>query len=87
MFISDCLEYDRVAVHLFPKRLIAFSRRKVSSNSQNIYYSDGAASQYKNLKNFINLCLHQEDFGVHTELYFSATSHGKGACDGLGGTV
>ena len=27
------------------------------------------------------------DFGVKAEWHFSATSHGKGACDGVGGTV
>ena len=52
-----------------------------------IYFSDGAASQYKNPKNFINLCNHQADFGIQAEWHFSATSHGKGDCDGLGGTV
>ena len=52
-----------------------------------IYFSDGAASQYKNRKNFINLCYHYDDFGVAAEWHFSATSHGKGACDGLGGTL
>ena len=51
------------------------------------YFSDGAASQYKNRKNFNNLCHHQADFGVTAEWHFSATSHGKGACDGRGGTV
>ena len=38
-------------------------------------------------KNFINLCHHEEDFGILAEWHFSATAHGKGACDGLGGTV
>ena len=52
-----------------------------------IYFSDGAASQYKNRKNFLNLCHHKDDFGVKAEWHFSATSHEKGACDGLGGTV
>ena len=52
-----------------------------------IYFSDGAASQYKNRENFLNLCHHKEDFGISAEWHFSATSHGKGACDGLGGTV
>ena len=52
-----------------------------------IYFSDGATSQYKNRKNFVNLCLHKDDFGISAEWHFSATSHRKGACDGLGGTV
>ena len=51
------------------------------------YFSDGVAAQYKNHKNFINLCHHKDDFGVSAEWHFSATSHGKGACDGLGRTV
>jgi len=32
------------------------------------------------------LCQHEEDFGVAAEWHFSATSHGKRACDGVGGT-
>ena len=51
------------------------------------YFSDGAAAQYKNSKNFINLCHHEIDFGIPAQWHFSATSHGKGACDGLGGKV
>ena len=38
-------------------------------------------------KNLINLCFHEADFGVPAEWHFSATSRGKGACDGVGGTV
>ena len=32
------------------------------------------------------MCQH-EDFGAAAEWHFSATSHGKRACDGVGGTV
>ena len=41
----------------------------------------------KNYKNFVNLCYHQEDFGVAAEWVFFATSHGKSPCDGIGGSV
>jgi len=51
------------------------------------YFSDGAASQYKNYKNFSNLCHHEQGFGVKAEWHFFATSHGKSPCDGVGGTV
>ena len=50
-------------------------------------HSDGAALQYKNRKNFMNLCHHKEDFSVIAKWHFSATSNGKGTCDGVGGTV
>ena len=35
----------------------------------------------------INLVYHQDDFGIQAEWHFFATSHGKSACDGIGGTV
>ena len=35
----------------------------------------------------MNLCYHKEDFWVQAEWHFYATSHGKGPCDGIGGTV
>ena len=66
----------------YSKRLISFLRSKLGCLPKRIYYfSDGA--QYKNRKN----CLHNHDFGIKAEWYFSATSRGKGACDGLGGMV
>ena len=86
--ISDCLNHDTVAVYLFQTKLIAFLKRVLTYTLRKILYiSDGAASQYKNRKFFYNLCNHESDFGLKAEWHFSATSHGKGACDGLGGTV
>ena len=51
------------------------------------YFSDGCSSQYKNCFNFINLCHHFDDFVITAEWNFFATSHGKNACDGVGGNV
>ena len=83
--ISDCLHHDTVAVYLFQKRLIAYLKGVLPSSLKKIiYFSDGAASQYKNCKNFTNLCNHKADFGIQAEWHFSATPHGKGACDGVG---
>ena len=86
--ISDCLHHDTLAVYLFQKKLILFLKQALPFTLKKMYYfSDGAASQYKNKKNFTNLSHHEIDFGIKAEWHFSATSHGKGACDGLGGTV
>ena len=49
------------------------------------YFSDSCAEQYKNCKNFANLCHHQQDFNIYAEWIFSATSHGKSPCNGVGG--
>ena len=51
------------------------------------YYSDGCADQYKNCKNFINICMHHRDFFVDCTWTFSATSYRKCTCDGIGGTL
>ena len=90
VIISDCLHHDTIAAYLFQKCFIAFLKNFLPQRlnpKRIIYFSDGAASQYKNRKNFLDLCLHRDDFGISAEWHFSATSHGKGACDGLGGTV
>jgi hypothetical protein len=85
--ISECNIHDTVAVHLFLGYLNDFLKTELPLTTKIIYFSDGCAAQYKNCKNFLNLCHHQEDFGIEAEWNFFTTSHGKGPCDGLGGTV
>ena len=79
--------HDTVAVHLFQKCLITYLKEIMGTISRIIYFSDGCAAQYKNLKNFTNLCCHQDDFGFPAEWHFFATSHGKTACVGVAGTL
>ena len=86
--ISDCLTHDTVAVHIFQKKLISYLDTKMGMRPQIInYFSDGCAAQYKNCNNLLNLTFHFDDFGVDAEWHFFATAHGKGACDGVGGTL
>ena len=80
--MSDCLHQAQQLFTFFKSFLT-----KELQPKKIIYFCDSAASQYKNLKNFINLCHHRDDFGISAEWHFSATLHGKGACDGLEGTV
>ena len=90
VIISEALRHDTVAVFLYQKCFNTFLKGFLPSTSQPckiVYFSDGAGAQYKNRKNFLNLCHHKEDFGISAEWNFSATAHGKGACDGIGGTV
>lgn len=84
--ISDCLRHDTIAVHAFQIRLIAYLKTEIEK-IKIYYFSDGSDAQYKNFKNFINLCLHEEDFGIMAEWNFFGTSLGKSPCDGIGGTA
>ena len=76
-----------LAVYHYHNVLIPILKDQVHGLSKIFYFSDGAAAQYKNKKNFSNLCHHEADFGIEAQWHLFATSHGKGACDGLGGTV
>lgn len=83
--ISDSLVHDAVAVHCFVRKLIRFLSSVILVQKK-YYFSDGAAAQYKN-KTFVNLAFHIHDFKIKAEWHFFATSHGKGPCDGVGGTI
>ena len=89
VFISDCLNHNAILVPVFQKKIIRYIKQYLLLNLKKVYYfSDSAASQYKNRKNFINMCFHQEDFnGIEAEWHFYATSHGKGVCIRIGGSV
>ena len=62
MVISDHLLHNTLVVHYFQSKLIKFLK-KIMSLKIVIYISDGAASHYKNRKNFKNLANHEADFG------------------------
>jgi len=84
---TTSLKHDTTAVHAFLSKVFPYLKSVIPSLEKVSYFSDGAASQYKNYKNFVNLCSHTADCGVPAEWHFFATSHGKSPCDGIGGTV
>ena len=85
--VSENTDHNTIAVHLFQKKLIEFLSITFRKPKKIFYFSDGCAAQYKNRKNFINLCHHAEDFNVLAEWHFFATSHGKTAADSVAGTL
>lgn len=87
VIISENLDHNVQAVTLFQEKLIAYLNEKKYNVSKIIYVSDGAAAQYKNRYNFLNLAHHFEKFSIIAEWHFFASCHGKSPCDGTGGTV
>ena len=86
-FISNDLTHDNAFVHRLEKDIFNWVKVHLPHVTHAEYFTDGCAGQYKSYKNFLNLCYHKEDFGLTALWNFFATSHGKGACDGIGGTV
>lgn len=86
--ISECHDkHNTITVYMCQTLLIARLKAKFHTVNKIYYFTDGAASQYKNRKNFLNLFYHKKDFNVEAEGHFFATSHGKGPADGLSGSV
>lgn len=85
--ISNHMSHNTATVHSFQRVLIQYIKQQLPNVTFIKYFSDGAASQYKNFKNFANIRFHREDFGLDCDWHFFATSHGKGPCDGVGGVV
>lgn len=86
LIIAESLQHDVVAVYQFQKKLIKFLQQKFASIKKISFFTDGAGGQYKNFKNFYNLCLFKVEERFEVESHFFCTSHGKSICDGLGGS-
>ena len=61
--ISDDRDHNATAVHKFIEVIMSFLKTKILVKHVH-YFSDGAASQYKNYKNLCNLCFHVVDHQV-----------------------
>ncbi len=86
--VSDHLSHDTVAVHAFLRPVLQYLRDLNPSLKKTKYFTDDSGAQYKNKKNFANLCADSLDFdGLDAEWHFFASCHGKSACDGIGGTL
>lgn len=85
--ISDELSHGKHTVWIFLKHIF----KKLVAFQPDVKYvkifSDGCAAQFKNKYTLSNLTFMHEDFGINGEWSFFASSHGKGAVDGVGGIV
>jgi hypothetical protein len=85
--IAESNDHNAATVHLHIEKMIRFLKTRISYVQKIIYMSDGAGGQYKNKKNFLNICYHKKDFDISCEWNFFATSHGKSPCDGVGAAI
>lgn len=85
--ISDHLTHDTVSVHAYLNPVLEHIKTLNPFLKRVKYFTDGSGAQYKNKKNFANLCAHFDDFQLEAEWHFFASCHGKSACDGIGGTI
>ena len=70
------MRHDTNSVHAFTCKVMNYLKENLHAITNILYLCNGAASQYKNLKNFVNLCYHEIDHGIQAQWHFFA-SHEK----------
>lgn len=85
--ISDDLTHTKYSVWTFQKAICNELKRKFPQLESITIFTDGCTGQFKSKYMMSNLCHFQQDFNLQCEWNFFATSHGKGAVDGIGATV
>ena len=79
------MKHDATSFHIFRHRVITEYIKPLFPQVTKIdYVSDGTGAQFKNVKNFANLCHHYRDYGIKATSKYSGTGHGKTACDAKG---
>ena len=88
VILSDYTRHEKTAVAAFLAEILEFIKAKFPSAGNIKFWSDGPSSQFKSKYFFALLCKLQALYpNFQLEHNYFATSHGKGPCDGLGGTV
>ena len=85
--VSDELLHDAAFVTLIVEELVQHISCKFPRVDKIRIWSDGCAAQYQNKFNFFQLTQTSEKFGIQCDWNFFESCHGKGPCDGVGGTV
>ncbi len=87
--VSDSLEHDKRSVATFLSKIVEDIKMKHPAMKEHHIFSDGAASQFKNkfIWCFMSTTFRELFPALRVQWHFFATSHGKGAVDGVGATV
>lgn len=85
VIVSDDMDHGKFAVWTFLKALIMELKAEFTNLVKIKIFSDGSAAQFKNRFTLSNLLFFKDYFSMDVEWNFSASGHGKGAVDGVGG--
>lgn len=85
--ISNYMQHDKIAVHTFHSKLFEDLKKKFPKLECVDIFSDGAGQHFKQRYTLCNMTYGMEDHNLKLDWHFFATSHGKGAMDGVGGML
>lgn len=81
------MKHSKNSVFAFIKVILNKFKEIALQVKKVIVFSDNCAGQFKSRYNVCNACFSEKDFGVTLELNFFASGHGKGAVDGIRGSI
>jgi hypothetical protein len=84
---SDNITHNKYCVNTCVEYIIDELKQYLPNLTTITFFSDGAASQFKQRFLFRNLTKLSIDYDLNLSWSFFATSHGKGVVDAIGGTV
>lgn len=73
--ISNHQQHNTAVVHCFQKYFIEDLKAIAPAVKRVIHFTDGSVSQYK--KKFLNICHHEQDFGLQEEWHFLQRPTGR----------
>jgi hypothetical protein len=85
--VSDNVTHDKYCVDVCLNNIISKLKQYLPDLEEIAFFSDGAASQFKQRYMFQNMTRMMFDHDLKLSWNFFATSHGKGVVDAIGGTV
>lgn len=87
VFISDVNHHNSRAVVAIIQKLVPLIQADLPTVTKVHYWTDSPSSQYRNRYIFDILCRHEDMFGIKAVWNYFESSHGKGPCDGIGGSA
>ncbi|KAK6186926.1 hypothetical protein SNE40_006182 [Patella caerulea] len=87
VFVSDVGQHKATAVLTIINKLIPELKKLFPDVNMVHYWTDSPSSQYGNRFIFDAVKRHEELFGVAARWNYFECGHGKGPCDGIGGTA
>ena len=85
--VSDDLGHNIGLVYAIIKDIVTQVKQIVPNLSHIHYWTDSPSSQYRNKTAFYIISDHTSLFGIPASWNYFETGHGKGPCDGVGGTA
>ena len=87
VFVSDEMGHNSSTVFAFLKELIPQLKVILPDIKHIHYFTDSLTSQYRNKTIFYLLSRHKDLLDVNASWNYFEAGHGKGPCDGVGGSV